>query len=145
MKFIKENNTFLALSISALFFLLCYNVISAEEKIKIYADEIEVDEVNEKVKAAGDAVAINEDNIKIQSNELSYYKSKLFLEANGNVVINDQLNNTFFLDEVNATDNFSIISGKAVKVRLHDGSRIVGSNFDKIDEISMVRNAEYTP
>tara|TARA_A100001015_G_scaffold42166_1_gene46190 strand:- start:525 stop:2537 length:2013 start_codon:yes stop_codon:yes gene_type:complete len=120
-------------------------VISAEEKIKIYADEIEVDEVNEKVKAAGDAVAINEDNIKIQSNELSYYKSKLFLEANGNVVINDQLNNTFFLDEVNATDNFSIISGKAVKVRLHDGSRIVGSNFDKIDEISMVRNAEYTP
>ncbi len=141
----QKNNVFLILSVSAIIFLVCYNAIYAEEKIKIFADEIKVDEINETIKAAGDAIAINEDNIKIKSNELIYNKNKNFLEVKGNVVINDQMDNTFFLDELNATDDFSIISGKAVKVRLNDGSRIVGSNFNKIDEINVVDNAEYTP
>ena len=145
MSLIKKNNVFLALSILTIIFLFFYNVIYAEEKIKIYADEIKVDKSNEKVKATGNAVAINEDNIKIKSNELIYDKSENFLKANGNVVINDQINNTFFLDSLNATDNFGIISGKAVKVRLHDDSRIVGSSFNKNHEISVVENAEYTP
>ena len=60
-------------------------------------------------------------------------------------VINDQMNNTFFLDELNAGENFNEISGKSVKVRIHDGSRIVGSKFDKKNEISIIENAEYTP
>ena len=77
-----KNNTFLALSITILVFLLCYNVINAEEKIKIYADEIRVNEVSQKVNATGDAIAINENNIKIKSNKLSYDKSKKSLEAN---------------------------------------------------------------
>ena len=145
MNLIRKKNLFLALSISLIIFLLCYNVINAEEKIKIYADEVRVDEVNEKVTATGDAVAINEDNIKIKSNKLTYNKSKNFIEADGSVVINDQMDNTFFLDELNATDNFNIITGKAVKVRLNDDSRIVGSNFNKKGEISVIENAEYTP
>ena len=145
MNLIRKKNLFLALSISFIIFLLCYNVINAEEKIKIYADEVRVDEVNEKVTATGDAVAINEDNIKIKSNKLTYNKSKNFIEADGSVVINDQMDNTFFLDELNATDNFNIITGKAVKVRLNDDSRIVGSNFNKKGEISVIENAEYTP
>tara|TARA_B100000902_G_C27321895_1_gene925227 strand:- start:3232 stop:5319 length:2088 start_codon:yes stop_codon:yes gene_type:complete len=145
MSLMQKKDTFIALSVLAVVFLLCYNVIYAEEKIKIYADEIEIDEINEKVKATGKAVAINEDNIKIKSNKLIYDKSKNFLEADGNVIINDQINNTFFLDELNASDNLNIISGKNVRVRLHDNSRIVGSNYAKKDEISIVENAEYTP
>ncbi len=145
MRLSKKNNTFLAFFVTVFVFLLCYNAIYAEEKIKIYADEIKVDEINEIVKATGDAVAVNEDNIKIKSNELIYDRSKNILRANGNVVVNDQTNNTFFLDELNANDNFSIISGKAVRVRLDDDSRIVGSNFEKKDDISIVKNAEYTP
>ena len=145
MRLMQINITFLAFFISVFVFLLSYNAIYAEEKIKIYANEVKVDEFNETVEATGDAVAINEDNIRIKSNKLIYDKSKNFLEADGNVVVNDQANNTFFLDELNANDNFSIISGKAVRVRLHDDSRIVGSNFDKKDEISIVKNAEYTP
>ncbi len=139
------NKIFLAIFISLVAFFHCYNEIIAEEKIKVYADEIKVDEINENVKATGDAVAINDDNVKIKSNNLTYNKSKNSLEANGNVIINDLRNNTFFLDELLATDNFSIISGKSVKVRLHDDSRIVGSNFNKKNEISIIENAEYTP
>ena len=140
-----KNKAFLVLFISVVVCLLCYNVINAEEKIKIYADEIRVNEVSQKVNATGDAIAINENNIKIKSNKLSYDKSKKSLEANGNVIINDQMSNTFFLDEINASDNLGQISGKEVKIRLHDGSRIVGSSFNKEDEISVIENAEYTP
>ena len=141
----QKKNVFLALTISLVILLLCYNVINAEEKIKIYADEVRVDEVNEKVTATGNAVAVNEDNIKIKSDNLIYNKSINYLEANGNVIINDQMKNTFFLDELNASNNFNTISGKSVKARLHDDSRIVGSNFDKKDKISIAENAEYTP
>ncbi len=141
----QKKNVFLALSISVVISLLCYSIIYAEEKVKIYANEIKVDEINEKIKATGDAVAINKDNIKIKSDKLTYSKNKNFLEADGNVVINDQMDNSFFLDELDATDDFSIITGKSVKVRLNDDSRIVGSIFNKKDEISAIENAEYTP
>ena len=145
MNSLRKKNVYLVLSISIIVFLICYNVINAEEKIKIYADEIKVDEISKNVKATGDAIAISDDNIKIKSDKLTYDKNKNFLEADGNVVINDQMNNVFFLEELNASENFSIISGKAVKVRLNDNSRIVGSNFDKKNEISILENAEYTP
>ena len=141
----QKKNVFFVLTISIVILLLCYNVINAEEKIKIYADEVRVDEVNEKVTATGNAVAVNEDNIKIKSDKLIYNKSINYLEANGNVIINDQMKNTFFLDELNASNNFNTISGKSVKARLHDDSRIVGSNFNKKDKISIAENAEYTP
>ena len=145
MNIMQKKNIFLELTISLVVLLLFYNVINAEEKIKIYADEVRVDEVNEKVTATGNAVAVNEDNIKIKSDNLIYNKSINYLEANGNVIINDQMKNTFFLDELNASNNFNTISGKSVKARLHDDSRIVGSNFDKKDKISIAENAEYTP
>ena len=145
MKSLLKNNFLLVLFISIIGFLLCYTVINAEEKVRIYADEIQINEISKKVKATGEAVAINKDNIKIKSDKLTYDKGENLLEANGNVIINDQMNNTFFLDKLDASDNLRRISGNAVKVRLHDGSRIVGSNFNKNVEISAIENAEYTP
>ena len=145
MSILGKNNIFLVLLATAIIFLLCYNVINAEEKIKIYADEIKVDEIDQKVRAIGEAVAVNEDNIKIKSDFLTYDKIKNDLEANGNVVINDQMNNSYFLDKLNSSDNLNAISGNSIKVRLHDGSRIVGSSFNKNNEISLIENAEYTP
>ena len=142
---LERKNILIALSISMGFFMLCYNAIKAEENIKIYADEIRVDEFNEEVIATGDAIAVNENNIKVKSDNLIYEKRKNHLEANGNIIINDQMNNTFFLDQLDASDNLNKISGKTVKARLHDGSRIVGSRFHKNDEVSVIENAEYTP
>ena len=145
MNLIKKNRAFSTISILVVVFFLGYNAIYADEKIKIYADEIKVDEINNKVKATGDAIAINDDNLRIGSKKLTYDKSKNYLEADGNVIINDQMNNTFFLDGLTASDDLNIMSGKAIKARLHDRSRIVGSNFNKKEEISVIENAEYTP
>ncbi len=145
MKSLEKKNIYLGFFISVIVVLLCYNVINADDKIKIYADEISVDEINEEVIAIGEAIAINEDDVKIKSDILIYEKKDKLLEANGNIIINDQMNNSFFLDELYASDNLNIISGKAVKIRLHDDSRIVGSSFNKNNEISAIENAEYTP
>mgnify|MGYP001284503494 FL=1 len=141
----KKKNAYLAIPISAIILLLCYNTIKAEEKIKIYADEIRVDEINEEIIANGQAIAVNEDNVKIKADILIYEKGKNLLEANTNIIINDEMKNTYFLEKLTASDNLNIISGKSVKVRLDDGSRIVGSKFNKNDEISTIENAEYTP
>ncbi len=145
MNSLKQKKIYITLLISLIVLLFCYNLINAEETIKIYAEEIRIDEVNEKVKAVGDAIVINEDNIKIKSDKLQYDKRGNYLEANGNVIINDQMGNTFFLDGLNASNNLNKISGNPIKVRLDDGSRIIGSSFNKNDKISTIENAEYTP
>ena len=76
MKSLEKKNIYLAFFISVIVLLLCYNVINADEKIKIYADQISVDEINEEVIAIGEAIAINEDDVKIKSDILMYEKKK---------------------------------------------------------------------
>ena len=126
-------------------FLCNYNEIKADQKIKIYADEISVDQENEKISAFGNAVAINQNKVKINSDELIYDRKLRSLKADGNVVINDESQNTFFLEELKSNNNFYEISGNKVRARLADDSRIVGSNYNKDGEISIINNAEFTP
>ena len=47
-------------------FFCSYSSVIAEQTIKIYADEISVDELDQKIIATGDAIAINENEIKIK-------------------------------------------------------------------------------
>ena len=94
MKSLEKKNIYLGFFISVIVLLLCYNVINADEKIKIYADKISVDDINEEVIAIGEAIAINEDDVKIKSDILIYEKKNKLLEANGNIISKD----TFLLD-----------------------------------------------
>ncbi len=131
--------------LTLIFFLHIFSNLNAEQKIKIYADEISLDEINEIIKAKGNAIAINENIIKIKSDKITYDRKKDNLNASGNVIVNDNANNTFFLKELDSTNNLNRISGNNVKSRLRDDSRIVGSSFVKKDEISVIENAEFTP
>ena len=119
--------------------------IHANETIEIYADTISIDDTNETVEATGDAIAVNENGIKMKSNKLLYNKNKGTLDADGNIIINDGLKNTFFFEEISASENMEKINGKSVKVRLNDGSRIVGSNFKKNGNLNVIYDAEFTP
>ncbi len=127
------------------FFLYSYSSVIAEQTIKIYADKINVDNLGEGIIASGDAIAINQNNIKIKSDKIVYNKENKILNAFGKVIINDESKNTFFLDELSSSDNLNKVSGKSIKVRLHDGSRIVGESYKKENEISIISNTEYTP
>lgn len=126
-------------------FLCNYVEIKADQEIKIYADEISIDQENEKISAFGNAIAINQNKLRINSDKLIYNRKQKSLKADGNVIINDESQNTFFLEELKSNNNFNEISGNKVRARLTDDSRIVGSNYIKDGEISIIHNAEFTP
>ncbi len=128
-----------------IFFIFYNNFSNADQKVNIYADEIKTNELEEKISAFGSAIAINENNVKIKANELVYSKKESKLDAFSNVVLNDEMDNTFFFDELSASDNLNQINGSKVKARLKDGSRIVGSSYVKKDEISIINDTEFTP
>ena len=134
------------LIIIILVFSYCFiSSIHANETIEIYADTIAIDDTNETVEATGDAIAVNENGIKMKSDKLLYNRNKGTLDADGNIIINDDLKNTFFFDEISASENMEKINGNNVKVRLNDGSRIVGSNFKKNGNLNVIYDAEFTP
>ncbi|MDC3085891.1 hypothetical protein OA342_00955 [Pelagibacteraceae bacterium] len=128
-----------------LFFIFSYSSGTAEQKIKIYADKINIDEVDQRIIASGDAIAINENKIKVKSDKIIYNKENKNLNAFGKVIINDESKNTFFLDELSSSDNLNEVNGTNLKARLHDGSRIVGKSYKKENEISIIEDTEYTP
>ena len=125
--------------------LLASNKISAEQKIKIIADEILMNELKEEVNAQGNAIAIDDKGLKIKSDKLLYNEKYSKIIAEGNVVFNDLEGNTYFFDKLTSDDKIQNLNGNNIKARLEDGSRIVGSSFQKKENISSLENAEYTP
>ena len=144
MYLIKINTGFL-LFILIIFIAFNHVKLSADQAIKIYADEINIDENDEEVSAFGQAIAINENKVKIKSDKLNYQTKQKKINAEGNVIINDELGNTYFLNNLTSSSDLEKIEGKKVKVRLNDGSRIVGSSFVKDGELSVINDAEFTP
>ena len=145
MLYLGKKNTHYIVGFIILFFICSYGVVIAEQTIKIYADEINLDEIDQKITASGDAIAINENELKIKSDKIIYNRESKNLDAFGNVIINDESENTFFLEKLSSSSNLNKVSGKSIKVRLHDGSRIVGESFKKENEIIIIENNEYTP
>ncbi len=145
MIFIRNINFVNSLIIILLLFLINYENVNAEQGIKIYADSINIDEENEQVSAFGEAIAVNETKVKIKSDKLIYDRYNETLKAEGNVIVNDEIDNTFFLEKMTSTSNLNKIQANKVKIRLNDDSRIVGTNFVKDNEISIIENTEFTP
>ncbi len=134
------------LSILSCLLLLYFNYnINADQTIKIYADEISVDKNNEQINASGEAIAVSENNLKLKAENIEYYEKEKKLNAYGNVVINDEAQNSYFLEELSSKNNLDKINGNNIKVRLNDGSRIVGTNFVKKNNITVIKDAEFTP
>ena len=88
----------ITLVISLLIFFLNYSNTNADQQINIYADEIKVNKTGEKVNAVGDVIVINNHDVKIKSDNIFYDKQKGNLDAFGNVILNDEVKNTFFFD-----------------------------------------------
>ena len=125
--------------------VMATNKIYADQKIKIFADEILIDQNNRTINATGDAVAKDEKGSKIKSDSIKYDENSSIINAEGNVILNDIEGNTYFLDNLESDDEFKNLNGKNIKARLKDGSRIVSSNLIKKDNTSALEDAEYTP
>ena len=145
MSMLYKFNSHILIIFSCLIILYSNYKIKAEQTIQIYADGISIDKNNEKISAFGDAVAVNQDGVKVKAEKIEYFEKEKKLNANGNIIINDEIKNTYFLNELTSTNNLDNINGNDVKIRLNDDSRIVGSNFKKENNIIIIEDTEFTP
>ena len=132
------------IALLSFFALFDYKII-ADQEIKIIADELSIDEKENVIKATGNATAISEKGQKIRSDKLFYYNTTNEIISTGNVVINDEFGNTYFASKILSNRETDNIRGSRIKVRLNDGSRAVGSSFEKNNDITVIKDAEYTP
>ena len=129
--------------------LIFFNASIAQSKdkdeITISADKIEVSNDGNQINASG--------NIRVQSNEIlstsdkfSYNKANKMIDAKGNIIVKDNLDNYYYFDRFISNNKFDNANGLRVKMRLNDGSRIVGDTFTRTDSsINQINNATYTP
>ena len=121
------------------------NKISADQKIKIIADKMQVNKNDGIITASGNAIAQDEKGSIIKSDKIIYNENQSTIRAEGNIIFNDIEGNTYFIDRLKSDDEINRLEAIRVKARLDDNSRIVGSSLVKNDEISKIENAEYTP
>ena len=113
--------------------------------IEITADMIEVLNNSNKIKATGNILIQTQDYLSSTDN-LIYDEDKEILKTSGNVIIKDKLDNYYYFDKFISDKDFSKASGTNTKIRLNDGSRIVGKSFIRTDSnINQINNAIYTP
>ena len=125
--------------------LVSSNKISADQKVRILADEVKVEENSGNIEARGNAIAISEKGTKIKSDLIKYSDNDGKFIAEGNIILNDLNGNSYFFNNLVSDNEINEFEGTNIKVRMNDRSRIVGSNFQKKGEISKLENAEYTP
>ena len=125
-------------------FLITILFARANNEIDISAEKILLDTNNNTIDASGD-VLIKNKQLTIKSDKVIYYKTKQFFEATDNVIINDKYNNKYYSDKVESNKNFTAASSRNVRIRLKDGSRVVGSKLKRQDGINIIKNSQYTP
>ena len=121
------------------------NIAISEENMNIEADEIFVSDSGDKINARG--------NVKIKTNKIytisdgSVYNKELEeIKSSGNIIIKDQLNNHYYFDNLITYKDFDTAIGYNAKIRMNDGSRIVGRIFSRVDSsINQIEDAIYTP
>ena len=135
---------FFNLSMVAFAFLIGNKTI-ANQEIYITADKITSDDESGIIDAFGNVILIDDDGNKMRADSVSYDQKNNQSSASGNVIISDPPGNTYFMKEVNTKDGLNNLIGQNIKSRMNDGTRVVGSNIFKQDNITVLNDAEYTP
>ena len=133
---------FYCLILSALGFKIAQ---SENSEIEINADRIEVLKDDNKINATGNTIIQTEEFLST-SDSLIYDKNLESIKTSGNIIIKDNLENYYFFDDFISDKGFNKANGTNTRIRLSDGTRIVGKSFIRTDSnINEINNAEYTP
>ena len=118
---------------------------SENSEIEITADTIEVIKDDNKINATGNTIIQTEEFLST-SDSLIYDKNLESIKTSGNIIIKDNLENYYFFDDFISNKGFNKANGTNTRIRLSDGTRIVGKSFIRTDSnINEINNAEYTP
>ncbi|MDC0217226.1 hypothetical protein OAJ70_03845 [Pelagibacteraceae bacterium] len=125
-----------------LFFLLITNQQNANE-ILIYADQISYDQKNNII-AKGKAKILYKNNI-VSSNLIIYSQKTGDITLPTEFNLKDERNNYYYGSSGSFESNFKFGKINDVKVLLEDGSRIVGKQIKRDDNIDIISKAVYSP
>ena len=125
-----------------LFFILITNKQNANE-ILIYADNITYDQKNNII-AKGKAKILYENNI-ISSNLIIYSQTTGDITLPIEFSLKDERNNYYYGSSGSFKSNFQFGKIDNVKVLLEDGSRIVGKQIKRDDNIDIITKGVYSP
>ena len=118
---------------------------SENSEIEITADKIEVLKDDNKINATGNTIIQTEEFLST-SDSLIYDKNLESIKTSGNIIIKDNLENYYFFDDFVSDKGFNKANGTNTRIRLSDGTRIVGKSFIRTDSnINEINYAEYTP
>ena len=128
------------------FIALGFKIAQSENsEIEITADKIEVLKDDNKINATGNTIIQTEEFLST-SDSLIYDKNLESIKTSGNIIIKDNLENYYFFDDFVSDKGFNKANGTNTRIRLSDGTRIVGKSFIRTDSnINEINNAEYTP
>ena len=76
------------------------NKISADQKIRISADEMQIEQEGQIIKAKGNAVAQDEKGLNMKSDSMLYDEKQSLIKADGNVVLNDNDGSYYFFEKL---------------------------------------------
>ncbi|MDC3144104.1 hypothetical protein OA527_03700 [Pelagibacteraceae bacterium] len=113
--------------------------------MNIEADEIFITDNGNEINASGN-VRIETKTLQAISDNSTYNKELDQIKSSGNIIVKDQLKNHYYFENIITDKNFNNALGSNVKIRMNDGSRIVGRLFSRVgSSVNQISNAIYTP
>ncbi len=126
--------------------------VSAQEDLKLQpgdvidfaADSLAYDDNADIVTATGNVLIVRE-GYRLRANEVAYNRKTGFVEARGNVIVIDPGGNQAFGDKVNVSDSLRDAAIENILVVLQDGGRLAARNGTRINGVSVLNRAVYSP
>ena len=130
--------------IKVIFFLIIfYTNIQLADEILIYADTISYDSEKNLI-AKGNVKIINENEI-ITSNLIIYNNAQQKYILPKKFTFKDEKNNYYYGESGYFSKNLREAQINEMKLRLNDGSRIVGKSSIRKDNIDIINKGTYSP
>jgi len=124
-------------------FIILFTNINNAKEILIYADNISYDE-EDNIIARGNAKIIQDSQL-ITSDLIIYEKKNKKIILPTSFIIKDKNNNYFMGSSGFVNENFNNAEFKDPKIKLNDGSRIIGNFLKRNDEIDIISKGVYSP
>lgn len=112
--------------------------------IDFAADRLSYDDKAEIVTAIGNVVIVRE-GYRLRADTVAYNRGTGQVEARGNVVVIDPGGNQAFGDRVEITDTLRDAAIENILVVLQDGGRLAARSGTRVNNVSTLRRAVYSP
>jgi len=112
--------------------------------IDFAADRLSYDDKSSIVTASGNVVIVRE-GYRLRADNVAYNRGTGQVEARGNVVIIDPGGNQAFGDRVDVTDTLRDAAIENILVVLQDGGRLAARSGVRVNNVSTLRRAVYSP